>query len=118
MSRSADDIQRIDLMGHSGNRKEVFVTLKKTSMDHYEGRVADASWLNVENGNVASDLRAVGAVSPSSQGQSLIFACQVDSEFCRKGEVAVQEASGGEFRNYAPQFAVPFFSFAAEVPVP
>jgi hypothetical protein len=118
LKRNADDIQRIDLLGKNGTQDKVFVALKKTTLDDYEGRVVDAMWLDIETGGVLSDMRAIGSVSPSDVAESLVIVCQFDSSMCRAGEIAIRDADGMELRAYAPQFAVPFLSFAHDVPKP
>jgi len=117
LSRASDEIQRIDLWGINSKADEVFVGLKKTTSDDYQGKVVESGWVSLADARYAIDNRFHGPVRALASG-SLIYACQSNSEACRAGDFAFVDENRSQTKIQSPEFSLPFFSFATSVPAP
>lgn len=117
ISRGSKEIQRIDLWGFDFKINRVFVGLKLTTVDDFNGTLASAGWITVEDAGWKEESRVTGPFRALPSGL-FVFACQHESPFCKQGEFVVLDESRSEWSVIRPEFLLPFHSFPTSIPLP
>lgn len=114
------EIQRIDLWGLDDQGAQLFVGLKTTTAENYEGRVARAGWLNLSTAGWIPESRFLGPLFRRPEKNLSIVACSAASERCSPGQF-VSVGGGLPWSDNAPSQVLPitpqlpFLSFAQEL---
>lgn len=110
------DIQKVDLLGVSG-QNEVLMATMQTTPDDYKGRFVQVGFLSLTDAQFVEFSAARGPVALTQAGRR-VFYCQEASERCEQGEFYVAGTPQGGGSSVNPNFTRPFLSFAARIPSP
>ncbi|MBM3382605.1 MAG: hypothetical protein FJY29_09225 [Betaproteobacteria bacterium] len=117
LSRRANQVQKIDLWGLSPSGERVFVGLKQTKFDDYNGKILESGWIALQSAEFAPETRFAGPISALSTS-TFVCACQRDSTSCQEGEFLALNESSGAIARVRPASSLPFLSFATDIPQP
>jgi hypothetical protein len=117
LSRNANEVQKIDLWGLSPSGESVFVGLKRTTVDDYNGTIVQSGWISWRDGAFTSESRFAGPVSALSAG-SFVCSCQQDSESCGAGDFLLVDEASVTRTLLRRESTLPFLSFAVDIPPP
>lgn len=112
----AREIQKVDLLGVSGQNEVLMATMQTTS-DDYKGRFVDVGFLSITDTKFVAFNAARGPVALTRAG-GRVFYCQEASELCAQGEFYVADTPLGGVTTVNPNFARPFLSFVTRIPSP
>lgn len=115
-----NDIQRIDLWGVDVSQQFAFFGYKKTTIDNYEGTVARAGWMKVDDLTWIPEQRFAGPVHWLASGSGSVVACSADSQECSKGQFIYLSSkqpwsSPAIIQKLELNPELPFLSFAHEL---
>lgn len=117
LSKQSSEVQRIDLWGQDSIRSRVFVGLKSTSVDDFQGKLMAAGWLNLSSGQWTPESRFAGPTYALPGGQ-LLSSCHHETSSCRIGDFALSRPDSADIKIIRPEFSLPFLSFPSSVPAP